>query len=101
MPGLENRPSTGVEAWENTRAVDNCAAAGVGAKLPIMQMPLLCARRKPGCGEPDASAVLIMVCGVSFLLPIQPPTQAKARAIASTIKAIGNNKRGEPRRGWA
>jgi hypothetical protein len=43
--------------------------------------------------------VLIIVCGVSFWLPIQPPTHAKAKASAANIKPIGNNRMKDPRRG--
>ena len=99
LPGLEKRPRTGVDGCENTRAVDSCAAAGVGAKVPTMQMPLACARRTPGCCVPEASAVLTIVWGVTFLLPNQPPIQAKRTASAMMISAIGSNNSGEPWRG--
>ncbi|MDN7849410.1 hypothetical protein [Burkholderia seminalis] len=68
-----------------TRAVDNGTAALSGRKVPAKQMPLPCARRKPGgngCGVSDTSDALVVRD------PIQPAAHASADVSAPATTAI-------------
>ncbi len=90
-PPIDMRPSTGVLGWLKMRADDSQVALPLDWKCPLTQTPLVCARRKPGCGGPLDSMVSVMRAAVSRSLPIQPAVQANASATPPAIAAIPNN----------
>ncbi len=93
-PPIDMRPSTGTDAWVNTRAEDSARAWPLPSKWPLTHMPLLCARRKPGCGGPPASMASVMRCAVSRCgPPSQPALQAKAAASRAAIAAMATSGR--------
>ncbi|WP_230960603.1 hypothetical protein [Burkholderia pseudomultivorans] len=82
---IENRPTTGMSACVKTRALDNGTAAPLERKVPAKQIPLPCARRKPGgngCGVSDTSDALVVRD------PIQPAVHARADVNAPATTAI-------------
>lgn len=87
-PPIDMRPNTGVLGWLKMRADDSQVALPLDWNCPLTHTPLVCARRKPGCGGPLDSMVSVMRAAVSRSPPIQPAVQANAMAMPPAIAAI-------------